>query len=250
MHDYGPLTLAGIIKKSSNVGVTKIALAIEEKLFWEVLDHAGFGHTSGVELPGETAGQLDGWRNWGKADHVTLSFGYHTNMTAVQLARAYGVFASGGLIRPVSVLKQAQAPEGTRVMSEATANAVRDMMKAVTEKGGTAETAAVPGYTVAGKTGTVKRASAKGYNDSGYRSLFAGFLPASAPKLIAVVVIDDPRGKEYYGGLVAAPVFSNVMQEAARIFNLTPDRPEDATTVPPRFAAWVSPMQQVASKNP
>ena len=250
VHAFGALTLAGIIQKSSNVGVTKIALAIEEKLFWQVLNGAGFGQASGVELPGETPGQLDSWRNWGQADHVTLSFGYHTNMTAVQLARAYGVFASGGLLRPVSILKQAESPAGTRVISQATADAVREMMKAVTEKGGTAEGAAVPGYTVAGKTGTVKRASAKGYNDSGYRSLFAGFLPANAPKLIGVVVIDDPRGKVYYGGLVAAPVFSNVMQEAARIFNLTPDRPEDATNVPPRFAAWVPPMQQVASKIP
>ena len=149
------------------------------------------------------------------------------------------------------MVKQSTVPEGTRVISEQTAIAVREMMKTVIEKGGTAEAAAVPGYTVAGKTGTTRRNNgSKGYEEKSYRSLFAGFLPANAPKLIGVVVIDNPQGSEYYGGLVAAPVFSTVMQEAARILNLTPDRPEDRGTVPPRFAAWTQPTNQIAAQNP
>ncbi|MDH4381132.1 MAG: penicillin-binding protein 2 [Gammaproteobacteria bacterium] len=250
-HRAGMLSVTQVIQKSSNVGVTKIALAIEPELFWGVLNRAGFGQASGIDLPGETPGQLESYRGWGAADRVTLAFGYHTNITAVQLARAYGVFASGGLLRPVSVVKQSTVPEGTRVISEQTALAVREMMKTVIEKGGTAETAAVPGYSVAGKTGTTKRNNGtKGYEEKSYRSLFAGFLPANAPKLIGVVMIDNPRGPEYYGGLVAAPVFATVMLEATRIFNLTPDRAEDRGTVPPRFAAWTQPTNQIADQNP
>lgn len=250
VHGYASLTVAGIIQKSSNVGVIKIALAIEPEPFWQVLSKSGFGETSSVELPGEQQGQLDAYRNWGMSDRVSLAFGYHTNLTAVQLARAYGVFASGGMLRPVTILKRSTPPSATRVVSQKTADAVRDMMKAVTEEGGTAVGAAVAGYTVAGKTGTVKRTSSRGYEEKSYRSVFAGFLPASAPRLIGVVVVDDPQGPVYYGGLVAGPVFATVMAEAARIFNLTPDRPVDAQQIPPRFAEWLPPPTQVAVKSP
>ncbi len=224
VHPYGMLSVAGILQKSSNVGVTKIALAIEPEQFWNVLNRAGFGQPSGIEFPGEIPGRLEPYRNWRGTDVVSLSYGYFTNITAIELARAYGVFASAGLLRPVTILKQDQPVPGERVMTEATALAVREMLQAVTEVGGTAKAAAVEGYLVAGKTGTVKKNSDTGYTEKSYRSIFVGFMPASAPRLIGVVVIDDPQSTEYYGGLVAAPVFASVMHEAARLFNLTPDR--------------------------
>jgi cell division protein FtsI (penicillin-binding protein 3) len=224
VHPYGMLSVASILQKSSNVGVTKIALAIEPEQFWNVLNRAGFGQPSGIEFPGEIPGRLEPYRNWRGTDVVSLSYGYFTNITAIELARAYGVFASAGLLRPVTILKQDQPVPGTRVMPEATALAVREMLQAVTEVGGTAKAAAVEGYLVAGKTGTVKKNNDTGYTEKSYRSIFVGFMPASAPRLIGVVVIDDPQSTEYYGGLVAAPVFASVMHEAARLFNLTPDR--------------------------
>ncbi len=224
VHPYGMLSVAGILQKSSNVGVTKIALAIEPEQFWNVLNRAGFGQSSGIEFPGEIPGRLEPYRNWRGTDVVSLSYGYFTNITAIELARAYGVFASAGLLRPVTILKQDQPVPGERVMTEATALAVREMLQAVTEVGGTAKAAAVEGYLVAGKTGTVKKNNDTGYTEKSYRSIFVGFMPASAPRLIGVVVIDDPQSTEYYGGLVAAPVFASVMHEAARLFNLTPDR--------------------------
>lgn len=224
VHPYGMLSVAGILQKSSNVGVTKIALAIEPEQFWNVLNRAGFGQPSGIEFPGEIPGRLEPYRNWRGTDVVSLSYGYFTNITAIELARAYGVFASAGLLRPVTILKQDQPVPGERVMTEATALAVREMLQAVTEVGGTAKAAAVEGYLVAGKTGTVKKNNDTGYTEKSYRSIFVGFMPASAPRLIGVVVIDDPQSTEYYGGLVAAPVFASVMHEAARLFNLTPDR--------------------------
>lgn len=224
VHPYGMLSVASILQKSSNVGVTKIALAIEPEQFWNVLNRAGFGQPSGIEFPGEIPGRLEPYRNWRGTDVVSLSYGYFTNITAIELARAYGVFASAGLLRPVTILKQDQPVPGERVMTEATALAVREMLQAVTEVGGTAKAAAVEGYLVAGKTGTVKKNNDTGYTEKSYRSIFVGFMPASAPRLIGVVVIDDPQSTEYYGGLVAAPVFASVMHEAARLFNLTPDR--------------------------
>ena len=255
-----PLKVKALVRRAAARGALKHhgdaagdlqrALAIEPEPFWRVLSQSGFGDTSGVELPGEQPGQLEGYRNWGMSDRVSLAFGYHTNLTAVQLARAYGVFASGGVLRPVTIVKRNTPPASTRVMSQKTADEVREMMKAVTEEGGTAIGAAVPGYTVAGKTGTVKLTSSRGYEEGRYRSVFAGFLPASAPRLIGVVVVDDPKGPVYYGGLVAGPVFSKVMQEAARIFNLTPDRPEDAQKIPPRFEAWAPTSTQMAAKTP
>jgi cell division protein FtsI (penicillin-binding protein 3) len=224
VHPNGMLSVASILQKSSNVGVTKIALAIEPEQFWNVLNRAGFGQLSGIEFPGEISGRLEPYRNWRGTDVVSLSYGYFTNITAIELARAYGVFASAGLLRPVTILKQDHPVPGERVMPEATALAVREMLQAVTEVGGTAKAAAVEGYLVAGKTGTVKKNNDSGYTEKSYRSIFAGFFPASAPRLIGVVVIDDPQSTEYYGGLVAAPVFASVMHEAARLFNLTPDR--------------------------
>ena len=249
VHPIGVVPLPVVIQKSSNVGAIKVALAVEPQQFWSVLNRAGFGHPSNIEIPGEVAGQLDGYRNWGLQDRTSLAIGYHLTVSALQLARAYGVFASGGLLRPVTVQRVTGKPSETRVMREEIALQVRDMMKLVTEKGGTAEAAAVEGYSVAGKTGTVKNNTGGEYEEKSYKSLFAGFLPASAPRLIGVVMIDRPRGDQYYGGKVAAPVFSAVMHEAVRIFNVTPDKPLPPTKPPALLPGWSTVQPQMADKT-
>jgi cell division protein FtsI (penicillin-binding protein 3) len=236
IHNYGLLDVAGVIEKSSNVGVTKIALSIEPKQLWHVLNEVGFGQLTSVELPSEPSGRLNDFRGWREIEHATLAFGYGMSVTALQLARAYAAIASGGVLRPVSILRQPTAVEGVRVLAEPTALAVRDMLERAV-KTGTGKAAGVYGYRVAGKTGTIHKHTANGYDAEQYRSLFAGFIPASAPRLVGVVVIDGPRGPEHYGGLVAAPVFASVMQEAARIFNLQSDEVVVEPEVPQQLTA-------------
>lgn len=249
VHPIGVVPLPVVIQKSSNVGAIKIALATEPKEFWSLLNRVGFGYPSNIEIPGEVAGQLDGYREWGLQDRASLAMGYHLTASTVQLARAYAVLASGGLLRSVTVQRVQGKPAETRVMSEEIASQVRAMMQLVTEKGGTAVAAAVEGYSVAGKTGTVKNNSGGQYEEKSYKSLFAGFLPATAPRLVGVVMIDRPRGEQYYGGLVAAPVFSAVMHEAVRIFNVPPDKPLPASKPPSLLAGWTTSPPQVADKS-
>lgn len=240
VHNYGALDVSGVIEKSSNVGAAKIALSMEPELLWKMFTSVGFGQPTGVGLPGEAGGRLADYHNWREIEHATLAFGYGISVTGLQLTRAYAALAADGVIKPVSILKTTKAPEGVRVMSAKTAREVRDMLELVVTSG-TAKAAAVPGYRVAGKTGTVHKLAADGYAEDDYLSLFAGYLPASAPKLVALVVIDNPQGGEYYGGLVAAPVFAAVMQDAARILNLTPDAyPADGDDRV-RMAAWGDP---------
>ncbi len=222
IHNYGGLDVTGVIEKSSNVGVTKIALAMDPQQLWNVFNEVGFGHLAEVELPGESLGRLTDYRNWREIDQATLAFGYGMSVNALQLVRAYGAIASGGMLYPVSVLRSTQRPPGVRVISEPTAAAVRVMLERVVESG-TGKSAQVYGYRVAGKTGTVHKNNEGGYSEDQYRSLFVGFMPASAPRVAAVVVIDGPRGGQHYGGLVAAPVFASVMHDAARILNLPAD---------------------------
>ncbi len=226
--NYGQLNLAGILKKSSQVGTTKIAMALEPEAVREVFERVGLGQGPGTGFPGESAGLLPNKQRWRPVERATMAFGYGLAVTPLQLARAYGVLASGGAQTTVSLLKispeDRQAPgENDRVISSAIAADVREMMKEVLEKGGTGTRAAIPGYTVAGKTGTSHKVGATGYQEDHYVSLFAGMVPADSPRLVAVVVIDDPRSEDYYGGLVAAPVFSRVTAEALRFLNIPPD---------------------------
>ena len=227
VHNYGALDVTGVIEKSSNVGATKIALAMDPQQLWNVFNEVGFGHLAEVELPGESLGRLADYRNWREIDQATLAFGYGMSVNALQLVRAYAAIASGGMLYPVSVLRQTGLPQGVRVIAQPTAEAVRLMLERVVQSG-TGKSAQVYGYRVAGKTGTVHKNNDGGYSVDQYRSMFAGFMPASAPRVAAVVVIDGPRGGQHYGGLVAAPVFASVMHDAARILNL----PADALTEP------------------
>jgi len=229
VHAYGTLTTTGIITKSSNVGVVKIAMMMERETLWSLYDRLGFGKPTGVQFPGESGGRLRHYKRWSTFEHATQAFGYGFNVTALQLAQGYAVIAADGVKRQVSLLKREESPAEERVLKATTARQVRAMMETVVSDKGTAKLAAIEGYRVGGKTGTAKKSSGRrGYTAGRYQSVFAGMVPVSNPRLVMVVMIDEPRGKAYYGGLVAAPVFSKVMTEAVRIFNVPPDDPPPA----------------------
>jgi cell division protein FtsI (penicillin-binding protein 3) len=227
VHSYGTLDVTGIITKSSNVGAVKLAQKMDYAGLWGLYDQLGFGHKTGVEFPAETRGTLRPHKTWRVFEHATMAFGYGLSVTALQLAQAYSVLAADGVKRPVTLIKRDEIPEGTRVLSAHTAKTVRTMLETVVQPGGTAQLAAIPGYRVGGKTGTAKKANGKrGYTTGRYQSVFAGLAPAGNPRLVMVVMIDEPRGKSYYGGIVAAPVFAKVMEGALRLFNVPPDDPQ------------------------
>lgn len=228
--NYGPLNLAGILKKSSQVGTTRIAMELEPDAVRGVFDRVGLGRAPGTGFPGEASGVLPSKARWRPVERATLAFGYGLNVTPLQLAGAYGVLAGDGLKKPLSLLKlsseaSAESAAVERVIDADIAADVRVMMQAVIEPGGTGTRAAVPGYQVAGKTGTSHKTKVGqlGYEDDQYVAVFAGMAPARAPRLVTVVVIDDPRSEAYYGGLVAAPVFSKVTSEALRFLNIPPE---------------------------
>ncbi len=223
--NYGLIDVSTVVQKSSNVGVSRIAMSLEPEEFWGTFDAVGFGYDSGSGFPGESAGLLKHYLDMYEVERASLSYGYGLSVTPLKLAQAYAVLASDGRLRPVSFLKldEDERPKGVEVMTPRVAEQLRIMMQRVIQPGGTATEAAVPGYRVAGKTGTVKKASAGGYSEDSYLAVFAGFAPASRPRLVMVVMIDEPRGDVYYGGLVAAPVFSNVMGGALRLLNIAPD---------------------------
>lgn len=228
-HNHGLLDVTGIITKSSNVGVVKLARRMSKESLWKLYGDLGFGTPAGTGFPGERSGVLSNFKGWSSFEHATLAFGYGVSVTTLQLAKAYAVLAADGVARPVSLIAHQPAGEETRVLSERTARAVRAMMETVVSKKGTARRAAVDGYRVAGKTGTAKKSSGRrGYTGHKYQAVFAGMAPASKPRFVMVVMIDEPRGKYYYGGLVAAPTFAKVMQAALRLYNVPPDK-ADAT---------------------
>jgi len=221
--DYGVIDLATVIKKSSNIGASKIALSLEPLEFWSTLTKVGFGQATGSGFPGEASGFLNPYNNWSEVEQATMSFGYGISTTALQLAQAYMPFATDGMMLPVTFLKVSEPVAASRVFSAGVARQVRAMLETVVQKGGTGYRASIEGYRVAGKTGTVHKTVAGGYSEDRYLSLFAGMAPASNPRLIAVVIIDEPKGDQYYGGLVAAPVFSKVMAGALRLLDIPPD---------------------------
>lgn len=238
-HNYGLLDVFRVITKSSNVGTTKIALSLPAESLWKTFRAVGFGRPTGVGFPGEQGGWLAHFSRWSTIGHANQSFGYGISVTPLQLARAYGALASGGILRPVSLVKLDQAPAGERVFPAEVIRQLLPMMESVISAQGTAQRAAVTGYRVAGKTGTVHKIVGRGYAKNNYFAVFAGFAPASNPRLVMVVIVDDPRGKSYYGGLVAAPVFAKVMSGALRILNVPPDNVSNpkTTNVKPVVAA-------------
>lgn len=223
VRNYGVIDVATVIEKSSNVGAAKIALDLTQGTVWRLLSTVGFGRTTGSGFPGEAAGYLSGRPPRYAIDRATLAFGYGISATALQLAHAYTAIANDGRLLPISLLRVNGAPTGQRVMSAHSARAVRLMMERVVSSEGTAPKAAIPGYRVAGKTGTVKKPVAGGYSDDRYVALFAGIAPASDPRFVCAVIVNEPTGKAYYGGLVAAPVFTRVVEGALRLRNVPPD---------------------------
>lgn len=221
-HNYGQVTLATLLSKSSNVGVAKVALSLPPEQVWRVYDAVGFGEGVGLNFPGEAEGHLANFRHWRGFEHATLAFGYGLAATPLQLARAYAVLANDGR-KPVLSLIAGQGAAGELAMPEAIAKQVRRMLEGVTQPGGTGTRAAVPGYRVAGKTGTVHKTAERGYAEDRYYSVFVGMAPASYPRLVITVIIDEPKQGAYFGGLVAAPVFSRIMQGALRLLDVPPD---------------------------
>lgn len=227
--DYGVIDLGTILKKSSNVGASKLALAISPEHLWQTFASVGLGTDSGSGFPGEPAGLLTDFGAWHDIQRATVSYGYGLSVTTLQLARAYAALARDGRPLPVSFLRrdEQQAEKLASLyepaVSKSTLREVRKMLERVVEKGGTGTRAAVPGYRIAGKTGTAKKSGAGGYIEDSYLALFAGMAPASNPRLVMVVMIDEPRGEKYGGGAVAAPVFSKVMAGALRMLDIPPD---------------------------
>lgn len=222
-HDYGEVDLATLIKKSSNVAASKVAMELEPEELWDTFSAFGLGHKTETDFPGEATGKLPNQRTWRKLERASLSYGYGLTLTPLQLARAYMVIANGGKLQAVRFMKSDDVPVSKQVFSAELMTTIREMMEGVVRPGGTATRAAVPFYTVAGKTGTSKRHTASGYQDGHYIASFAGMIPAKDPRLVMVVMIDDPTGGTYFGGTVAAPVFAEVMTGAMRLLNIAPD---------------------------
>lgn len=235
IHDSHPesyLSVAGVIQKSSNVGAAKMALMLEPKVMWQALSDDGFGSRTGSGFPGEAAGKLRDAKTWRPIEQATMSYGHGISVNLLQLARAYTVFTANGEIKPVSLVKRDTLPQGERVLSEQTAKALREMMEAVVLPGGTAPLAQVAGYRVGGKTGTAHKLSGARYVNK-YVASFVGFAPVSAPRIIVAVMIDEPSGAEYYGGQVAAPVFSQIVGATLHMLNVPNDAPLNNVITPP-----------------
>ena len=223
--NYGSIDVTTVITKSSNIGASKIALALRPEYFYDVLSRFEFGQTTGSGFPGERSGLLRSFDTWTEQDIASLSYGYGVEATSLKLAHAYSIIANDGIKLPVSFIKTDNSTEGERVISKKIARQIRDMLETVVSSKGTASRASIKGYRVIGKTGTAHKFNPKGgYFDDRYRSLFVGIVPASNPRFVTVVTIDEPN-KElgHFGGAVAAPVFAKVMEGALRILNISPD---------------------------
>ena len=234
-HHEGALTVAQIIQKSSNIGAAKIALALTSQSLWNIFDRVGFGAMPRSGFPGEVSGKLRSYKTWRPIEQATMSYGHGISVSLIQLARAYTVFATEGKLQPLSLLKLDSPPSGSFVISAATTRAVRSMLELAVEPGGTAPRAQILGYRVAGKTGTAHKLEGGSYAGDRYVSSFVGMAPASAPRLIVAVMLDEPSAGLYYGGVVAAPVFSQVMAGALRILNIPPDEPSNNAFPPTDF---------------
>lgn len=238
-HPQGLISVAQVIQKSSNVGAAKIALTFKPQYLWDEFNQLGFGMPTHIGFPGEVGGHLRNYKTWRPIEQATMSFGHGISVTLLQIARAYTVFANAGELRPVSLIKLSESPVGQQVFSAQTAQNVKDMLELVVQPGGTAPKAQIMGYRVAGKTGTAHKVAAGGYEHDKYVSSFVGMAPASNPRLIIAVMIDEPNNGQYYGGTVAAPVFASIMEAALRMLAVPHDAPSDNVVLPPDGAPEV-----------
>jgi cell division protein FtsI (penicillin-binding protein 3) len=236
--NYGLISVSRIIEKSSQVGTTKIALDLGHEPIREVFNRFGIGHAPGTGFPGESSGSLPDRARWYATEKVSLAFGYGISATPLQLARAYSVFANGGVQQPLSLLAlEGESAPGERIISSQIAREVLGVLQAVTGDEGTARKARVPGFAVGGKTGTVRKVGPQGYIADQYVAWFAGIAPIDDPRIVTVVVINDPKGEAYGGGAVAAPVFSAITQGALRLLNVAPTETEELAAASASAAA-------------
>jgi cell division protein FtsI (penicillin-binding protein 3) len=228
--DYGILNLTGILKHSSNVGSTKIAFDHPPQAMWNILWAVGFGEKTGLKLNGEARGDLISHVNWHPFDHAIHSFGYGMTVTAVQLARAYSVIANGGELVSLRIAQGSPSFPTVRAIKKTTAQSILSMLTVAVNEG-TGKNARVQGFSVAGKTGTARKLLDGEYTSKAHMALFAGIIPADAPRLVGIVVIDEPHGEQYTGGQVAAPVFSEIMNEATRLLNIQPGSGDNRSAI-------------------
>jgi cell division protein FtsI (penicillin-binding protein 3) len=223
-HPHGPLTVEQVIQKSSNVGTAKIALQMQPREMWEMFTSAGLGQRPQIGFPGAVTGRLRPYKSWRPIEQATMSYGYGLSVSLFQIAHAYTAFARDGELIPVSLMKQDQPlVQGTRIMSEKTAREVRHMLQLAADVGGTAPQARTVGYSVGGKSGTAHKQEGKGYAEKKYRSWFVGMAPVGKPRIIVAVMVDEPNAGKHFGGDVAAPVFSDVVQQTLRTMGVPPD---------------------------
>jgi cell division protein FtsI (penicillin-binding protein 3) len=232
-HPYGVLSVAEVVQKSSNVGTVKMAMQMERREMWELFSQVGFGQKPQLQFPGAVTGRLRPYKTWRPIEQATMSYGYGLSTSLFQLAQAYTVFARDGEVIPLSMLEQTVAPVGLRVLKPETARAVREMLRLAAGPGGTAPKAQTIGYSVGGKTGTAHKQEGKEYATNKYRAWFVGIAPIDKPRIVVAVMVDEPSNGMHYGGDVAAPVFSQVVQQTLRMMGVAPDldvKPQIVTT--------------------
>ena len=222
-HNYGTLTVEGVIQKSSNVGALKIAQKMSPHEMWDTYTALGYGQKPQVQFPGAVTGRLRPWKTWRPVEQATMSYGYGLSASLFQMARSYTSFAHDGQIIPVTMLKSSEPAIGVKVFSAENAHAVRRMLQMAAAPGGTGPLAQTVGYSVGGKSGTAHKQVGKGYASNKYRAWFTGMAPIDTPRIVVAVMIDEPSNGQYYGGLVAAPVFSEVVQQTLRMMGVQPD---------------------------
>jgi cell division protein FtsI (penicillin-binding protein 3) len=237
-HAYGALSVMQVIQKSSNVGAAKMALALPSETMWKLFRAVGFGTPPDSGFPGEVSGKLRAYATWKPIEQATMSYGHGISVSLLQLARAYTIFATDGDLVPLTLVKREAPPEVSHVLKPETARSLRAMLELAVQPGGTAPKAQIAGYRVGGKTGTAHKLEGRGYANK-YVSSFIGLAPASNPRLIVAVMIDEPSAGQYYGGAVAGPVFSQVMAGALRLMSVAPDAPVDNVVLPPPSAPEV-----------
>jgi cell division protein FtsI (penicillin-binding protein 3) len=230
-HSYGVLDLAHVVAKSSQVGTSKIALELDEQKVWETFKRFGFGRSTETGFPGEASGVMPYKKKWWLTEKVNFTFGYGLSATPLQVAQAYNVFANDGVFKPVSLLRRNEPVEAKQVVKPSIIRDVRRMLELVAEEG-TAKKAQIPGFRVAGKTGTIHKISASGgYAEKNYAAWFAGYAPASNPQVVAVIIVDEPSNGLYKGGAVAAPIFARIMSGVVRVLGTVPDNLQPVTTI-------------------
>ncbi|QXZ09373.1 penicillin-binding protein 2 [Comamonas sp. Y33R10-2] len=223
-HNYGALSVEGVIQKSSNVGATKVAQKLSSQEMWEYFSALGFGQKPQIQFPGAVSGRLRAWKTWKPIEHATMSYGYGLSASLFQMARSYTVFSNNGNVIPSTILKTADLPVGVRVISKENAAAVLHMLRLAAGPGGTGQKAQPEGYTIGGKSGTARKQVGKSYAAGKYRAWFTGIAPIDKPRIIVAVMVDEPSAGSYYGGTVAGPVFADVVQQTLRFMGVQPDK--------------------------